>query len=246
MKPIIGITLDFQTKAELEGGYSNYPWYALRTHYARAVEDAGGTPIHIPYAKDNISNYVDLCDGFIFPGGDYDINPAFYGEKIEPETLLSTDDRVLFEAKLLRSAMEKEIPILGICAGHQLLNIVCGGTLYQHIPNDIPAAIIHKHDRDYAEPCHDILVDRESLLYKIVETDSYKVNSHHHQAIRGFGANLRISATAKDGVVEAIEHSELPFCLGIEWHPEYLQNIYDRRIFDSLIAASSFFKNAKK
>lgn len=245
MKPIIGITLDYQTKSEEQGGYSNFPWYALRTHYAKAVTDAGGIAVLIPYEKDSIQNYIDICDGFIFPGGDYDINPAFYGETVEPETELLTDDRVNFEASLMKSAMANKMPILGICAGHQLLNVVCGGTLYQAIRKHIPGALEHKHKMGQSELCHKISISNDSLLHKIVGTDEYMVNSNHRQAVRKPGKDLIITAIAPDGVVEAIEHQSLPFCLGVEWHPEYQQHEEDRAIFRGLLKAALLFKQER-
>lgn len=142
---IIGIVLDHETRVESEGGYSNHPWYALRVHYAKAVENNGGVPVLIPYQENLIDQYVDLCDGFIFPGGEYDINPAFYGKSTDPKSILSMDHRTNFEIKLMQRVLEENKPMLGICAGEQLLNVVLGGTLYQDIgSSDIQTDINHR------------------------------------------------------------------------------------------------------
>lgn len=245
MRPIIGIILDFQSKKEKDGGYSDYPWYALRMHYARAVSESGGVPFHIPYQHDNLIDYIKLCDGFLFPGGDYDIDPAFYGEQIAPGTVFASDARDSFESKLLKMALTAKIPLLGICAGHQMLNVVCGGTLYQDISRDIVGALDHKHGRGQAEPCHEIKISKDSLLHRIVGAESYVVNSHHHQAVRTVGEGLKATAVASDGVIEAIENDQLPFCLGVEWHPEYLENIHDQKIFKAFVEAAIMYKKSR-
>ena len=240
-KPTIGIVLDYETKDESQGGYSNHPWYALRTHYSNSVANNNGVPILIPYQEDLVGHYVDLCDGFIFPGGEYDINPAFYGKDPDPKSLLSTDRRTNFEIKLMRKVLEADKPMLGICAGEQLLNIILGGTLYQDIgSSDIQTDINHKPGGNTSLERHYIDIEKDSLLYSIVGKERYKVNTHHHQAVHDLGKDLRVSAVAPDGVIEAIEHTEQKFCLGVEWHPEYEKNEDDSKII------SAFIQHSKK
>lgn len=235
-KPTIGIVLDYETKDESQGGYSNQPWYALRVHYSNAVANNGGVPILIPYQEDLVESYVELCDGFIFPGGEYDINPEFYGKDPDTKSLLSTDRRTNFEIKLMQKVMEANKPMLGICAGEQLLNIILGGTLYQDIgSSDIQTDINHKPGGNTSLERHYIDIEKDSLLYSIVGKERYKVNTHHHQAVHDLGKDLRVSAVAPDGVIEAIEHTKLGFCLGVEWHPEYETNEDDSKIIGSLI-----------
>lgn len=238
-KPIIGIVLDYETKNESQGGYSNHPWYALRIHYANCVGNNGGVPILIPYQKDLIHEYLNLCDGFIFPGGEYDIDPAYYGKDLDPKTELSTDERTNFEIDLIKRVMAANKPLLGICAGEQLLNVVLGGTLYQDISTCINTDIEHKPGGDTSLERHYIDIAKDSLLYKIVGKERYKVNTHHHQAVHDLGKDLRVSALATDGVIEAIEHTKLKFCLGVEWHPEFETNEDDSKIIRALIEYSN-------
>ena len=132
MKPVIGITLD-QEKA---GGYAkHYPWYALRTHYSDAVAELGGIPFHLPYHKDLAAEYLERIDGLILTGGDFDIDPLLYGAAHKHEATITNSPRTDFEIAVTKIALERGMPILGICAGEQLLNVLLGGTLVQHIPD---------------------------------------------------------------------------------------------------------------
>jgi putative glutamine amidotransferase len=236
-KPIIGITLDFDTKKTSEGGYSDFPWYALRIHYEKAVANHGGVPILIPYQENLIKQYVELCDGFIFPGGDYDIHPSYYGEEVKPNINISSNDRTNFEMELMKEVLKRDIPMLGICAGQQLLNVVQSGTLYQHINDFIKTDIQHKHGYQQDINWHMVDITPNSLLSRIVGTSRYMINSHHHQSIRKVGKNLIVNAVAPDGVIEGVEHTEKKFCLAILWHPEYEKNKEDSKIFEHFIQA---------
>jgi putative glutamine amidotransferase len=139
----------------------------------------------------------------------------------------------------MRKIIAKKMPLLGICWGEQLLNILLGGTLYQDIPAEIGTEIAHKSKQP-----HEIQVDKESLLYKIVGKERYKVNTSHHQSVKKPGANLIVSAVAADGVIEAIEHTGQPFCIGVEWHPEYLDSEQDKKLMRAFIEAANTY-NAK-
>ena len=234
-KPVIGIVLDYETRKEKDGGYSNHPWYALRTHYSDAIAKNGGVPFLIPYQKNLIKQYVELCDGFIFPGGEYDIDPSYYNAERDPKTSISKNIRTNFEISLMRAVLKNNKPMLGVCAGEQLLNIILGGTLYQDINSSIKTDIEHRPGEETEKNRHYISIEKGSLLYKIVGKDSYKINSHHHQAVRKVGTGLRVSAVAPDGVIEAIEHPKYNFCLGVEWHPEYEKNKEDSKIIKALV-----------
>jgi putative glutamine amidotransferase len=237
-KPIIGIVLDHETRKEKDGGYSNYPWYALRADYSKAVVNNGGIPIMIPYHAELIDQYLSFCEGFIFPGGEYDISPSYYGEKPDPKTSASSDARTNFEIELMRKVLKKNKPLLGICAGEQLLNVVLGGTLYQDISSCINTKINHKPGGETSQNRHFIDIKENSLLHKIVGKDRYKVNSHHHQAVHKLGEGLVISAKSEDGIIEAIERPQSHFCIGVEWHPEYEKNAEDSKLIKALIKHS--------
>lgn len=237
-KPIIGIGLDRETKNIAQGGYSDYPWYALRTHYSDAVANNGGIPFLIPYHVELIDEYVEYCDGFIFPGGDADIDPTCYGEKPSSKITEANNVRMDFEVYMMKAVMKKNKPLLGICAGEQLLNVILGGTLHQDIASCIKTDIEHKPGIDPSKDRHYIDIKKGSLLHSITKTERYKVNSHHHQAVNKLGDGLEVSAVAPDGVIEAIEHPKYEFCLGVEWHPEYEKNKEDSLIIKALIAYS--------
>ena len=236
--PIIGISLDHETKET----YSAFPWYALRENYSACVAKFGAAPILLPHLIESIPIYLDIIDGLILTGGDFDIHPKFYGEKITSAKVSTKDSRTNFEMELCKKSLEKQIPILGICAGHQLINVVQGGSLHQHIPDVIPNHLVHEQPAPKSIPSHLINVVEGSKLHKIVSQSSYKVNSTHHQAVNQVGKNLIISSKAPDGVIESIEHINHPFCIGVEWHPEYLACKEDELLIESFVEAC---KNGK-
>lgn len=232
-KPIIGIVLDWDDKPS----YSAYPWYALRENYAKAVEQSGGIPLLLPHHSEQVSEFTGFISGLLIPGGDYDIDPAHYGEEICHERVLCKASRTNFELKLAKAAYQKDLPILGICGGHQLINVMRAGSLIQHIPASIQSSIAHEQKEPKHCPTHAIHIEKDSLLFKICGTSKIHVNSTHHQAIKKIGDSLSVSAYASDGVIEAIENPDKRFCLGVQWHPEYLSTSYDHKIFEAFVEA---------
>jgi putative glutamine amidotransferase len=232
-RPVIGITLD-----HIEGGgYSDFPWYAIRENYASCVEQFGATVVMLPYANNSIEKYLDLLDGLVLTGGDFDIHPKFYGQEITSAKVSTKDKRTLFEIELCKGAISRKMPILGICAGHQLLNVVCGGNLIQHIPDEVPSEINHEQPKPKNVLTHDVLITPGTKLHSVVGKTGYKVNTTHHQAVKDLGKNLIMSAKAPDGIIEAIEHKDLPFCIGVEWHPEYLACEEDIALMKAFVEA---------
>jgi len=245
-KPKIGIILDHGIKKMPQGGYANFPWYALRAHYSEAVLQAGGIPLLLPYEDSLIQDYLKICDGLLSPGGDIDISPTLYQEEVSVENINSYEDnpRVDFESKIFLAALEKKLPIFGICAGMQLLNIVLGGSLYQDIAEQTKTTIIHsRHSENDFKNVHPIEVEEGSLLNKITGKTNYIVNSFHHQAIKKLGRNLKVSAVAPDGIIEGIEMADHPFCIGVEWHPEFLGTDEDIKLFRAFILAAQKHKH---
>lgn len=233
-KIIIGITLDFEER----NTYSKFPWYAARKNYSDSISKAGGLPIFIPHNIELISNYLDLIDGLVITGGDFDIDPNLYGENEKHKSVNLKKKRTIFEFKITSLAIKKNMPILGICGGEQLLNVVFGGSLYQHIPDEIKSNINHEQTNPRNQASHHISINKKSKLFSIVKTNKMFVNSAHHQSVKKLGKNLLVSAKSSDGIVEAIEHNSLDFCLGVQWHPEFLIDKKDIEIFKSLIKAS--------
>lgn len=245
MKPIIAILLDYDERKTAQGGYSDRPWYALRADYAQSITNNGGIPLLLPYIDQYIDSYLDICDGLLLPGSDYDINPEKYGEKLHPNTNPSTGVREAFEEKLMRKAMDIAMPVLAICAGQQLLNVMLGGTLIQYIPDVVKGESMHRHKGDQADDYHDINIFEDTFLHRIIGVKSCKVNSHHRQAIGKLGKDLVVSAVAPDGIIECIEHQILPFCLGVEWHPEYCNNENDVKVLQAFVKAAASFHTSR-
>jgi putative glutamine amidotransferase len=233
-RPRIGLTLD----AEAPGGYSAYPWYALRTNYAGAIAEAGGLPLPLPHLPDLAGDMLDSIDALIVTGGAFDVSPTLYGASGTHGTVTLKESRTLAEMALLQGALGRNMPVLGICGGEQLLAVVLGGTLIQHIPDAVPDALPHEQPNPRHEPGHEIRVAPGTRLHAIVGADTMRVNSSHHQAVQTPGAGATINATASDGVIEGIEDPSRPFCLGVQWHPEFQIDQGDRRIFLALMEAA--------
>ncbi len=233
-RPKIGLTLD----AEPPGGYSKLPWYALRENYCAAVEQAGGLPLLLPHEPDRAGDYLDLLDGIVVTGGAFDIDPALFGADSRHQTVTTKDRRTQFELALTRSAIARDLPVLGICGGQQLLNVALGGTLVQHIPDEIADALAHEQPNPRDQPGHVVRVTPGTLLARIVNATEIPVNSAHHQAVKSVVGTVVVNAVAPDGVIEGIEDTSKRFCLGVQWHPEYSISPADPAIFSAFIAAS--------
>jgi putative glutamine amidotransferase len=234
MSPVIGLTLD----RESAGGYSKtHPWYALRENYCDAIVAAGGLPILLPHEVGKAGDYLALIQGLVVTGGAFDVDPGLFGAATKHASVTTKDERTAFELAITKAAIARDLPVLGICGGQQLLNVALGGTLVQHIPDEVPGALAHEQSNPRTEPGHVVRVTRGSLLHRITGADELAVNSAHHQAVKAPGAGLVVDAVAPDGVIEGIEDPARRFCLGVQWHPEYHLSEGDRRIFAAFVAA---------
>jgi len=231
--PRIGVTLD----SEEAGGWSRLPWYALRQNYCEAVHLAGGLPVALPHLPDSAEAYLDALDGLVVTGGAFDVDPALFGAGTRHATVTTKDRRTAFELAMVRGALARDLPVLGICGGQQLLNVVLGGTLIQHIPDEVPDALAHEQPNPRTEPGHAVEVAPDTLLHRIVGLEELAVNSAHHQAAKDLGPGVVVNARAPDGIIEGIEHPGYRFCLGVEWHPEFHIDAGDARIFAAFVAA---------
>ena len=234
--PVIGITIDSEDASKQ--GYSKFPWYALRENYVSAVVRAGGIPIILPQEPDLIEYYLDLIDGLIITGGNFDVNPSMYGEHTQHKLVKLKPKRTNFEMNVVKNALEQDMPLLGICGGQQVLNVALGGTLIQHIPDEINNALEHEQMNSRDEPSHIVSIKDGTLLRDIVNVASMNVNSAHHQAVKTVSDQTIINAYTADGVVEGIEVPSLKFCLGVQWHPEFEIDPGDTHIFLALIDAT--------
>ncbi|MBN42579.1 MAG: gamma-glutamyl-gamma-aminobutyrate hydrolase [Alphaproteobacteria bacterium] len=234
-RPVIGITLD----SEKPGCYSNLPWYALRQNYTDAVAEAGGLPLPLPHEPDQADAYLDIIDGLVITGGAFDVDPSLFGADKRHSTVVTKDRRTAFELATTRGALDRDMPLLGICGGQQLLHVALGGTLIQHIPDEIAEPLAHEQPNPRDEPGHSISLRPGTLLHRIVDADSLEVNSAHHQAAKDTSDRIVVNAVAQDGVIEGIEAIDASFALGVQWHPEYNVSAGDKAIFKALIDAAA-------
>ena len=232
--PLIGVTLD----AEPPGGWSRFPWYALRANYTDAVAAAGGLPVALPHDPALCAAMLDRLDGLVVTGGAFDVDPALYGADSVHATVTLKERRTLAELALLQGALARDMPVLGICGGQQLLAVALGGTLIQHIPDSVPNALEHEQPNPRDQPGHSVAITPGTMLAVIVGAATMQVNSAHHQAVASMGAYAAVNARAPDGVVEGVEDARYRFALGVQWHPEFMIDQGDARIFAAFIAAT--------
>ena len=266
----------FNLKTRLNDIYQNFPEAATKPiiaitgnfvdgetriadRYYKSIVKAGGIPFIMPPLadKDVIINTLDRVDGLLLTGGG-DVNPLWVGE--EPSPSLRSINRERDEAELLTVSLayNRNIPILGICRGIQVLASALGGTVDQDIAEAFSAShsvnnsgqtqhalIKHSQDADRNEPTHTVKINKDTTLYSIYNTEYLAVNSMHHQAVRSGGKRFNVSAIAPDGVIEAIESNEFKPIMGVQWHPEWLEES-GKNLFSWLVKSASEFSDAKK
>lgn len=187
------------------------------------VSRQGGLPIVLPVlpSDGDIEDLADQVDGLLLSGGS-DVSPTFYGEEARRPEWAGDPVRDWFEIRLTRTFLARDKPVLGICRGHQVLNVAMGGSLYQDIFEDGVVTRLHRDPEPYDKLNHEIHIDRPSFLYDIYSVERGRVNTVHHQAIRHLGADLEVMAHSDDGVVEAIRHPHRRYVIGVQWHPEWI------------------------
>ena len=228
-KKIIGVISDF-VKSD-NNTILKTPFYRVRQMYVEAIKKYTKNKsiiMIIPYLEKNIEDYIKLCDGLLLVGGD-DIPPEMYGEKTTLKEEQTLKIRYEFEIPFVKKYIKTNKPILGICAGMQVINVALGGTLYQDIK--FISTENHGQKKDFDKPIHNINIEKNSLLYTITKKQKTNTNSMHHQAIKKLGRNLIISAKASDGIIEAVEGRKHNFCIGLQWHPEWQSSEIDNMIF---------------
>jgi putative glutamine amidotransferase len=178
----------------------------------------------LPYSEEPscIESYLERVSGLLITGGSFDIPPHSYGEDPREGLGLIKLVRTTFETALLRAALERNVPVLGICGGMQLLNVVAGGTLVQDIHREVPGALEHEQKHDRSHPQHPVEIKAGTQLAELLGPGQVMVNSMHHQAVKQPGKDVVVSALAPDGVPEAIELPRYSFAVGVQWHPENL------------------------
>ena len=242
MRPIIGITCDLDLGTSREARAPGHPTHLVYDEYVQAVAASGGVPILLPSGHDAASRaaYADILHGLLIPGSPADLDPALYGEEPHPRLGSVNPRRTDGEIDMVRLGLTRGLPIFGICGGAQVLNVALGGSLYQDIPSQVAKA--HKH-AGLPERAHLVDIAPGTHLAAIVSCQEMRVNSLHHQAVKVPGQGLRVSASARDGAIEAVERPGGPLVIGVQWHPERLfaHDAPSRRLFAAFIQAASTY-----
>lgn len=214
--PSIGITLDWQE----EGTFSKRPHHALREHYFQAITKAGGLPFGIPYAPDLIDAYLKKVDGLVIPGGFF-ASPSNWYITDDGKSPYEASPRLEFDLELIQTALARDIPILGICAGMQLMGGVLGCKMTHDVQTHFSTDIDHLNQKPAEEVAHSVDVKKGTLLSKIIGKDSFGVNTAHREAIVEVSDNVIINCLSEDGIIEGIEIAKKRFAVGVQWHPEF-------------------------
>jgi putative glutamine amidotransferase len=230
-RPVIGITTYLVPAA---WGAWNMEAALVPADYVRAVAATGGAPVLVPPGS-SLPETLALVDGLVFTGGS-DLDPSLYDAEAHPETDGVIRERDDFELELMRAALERDVPMLAICRGSQVLNVALGGDLEQHVPDRVGTELHREVPGVFSE--HDVAVAGGTRLASILG-ERHDVKSHHHQGFGSLGSGLREAARAPDGTLEALEDPSRRFTLGVLWHPEAGE---DRALFEALVAEAKAYQ----
>lgn len=235
-KPIIGITCDFDSGGSRDSILIGRGCHYLPDDYSKKISALGGIPLLITPSNNHKDNNIllSMCDGVLLTGG-RSIDPDIYGKEPSKDGGSLSMERYRKEMPFIREALGKGMPILGICAGHQAINIACGGNLNQDIKSLKKTTIAHDQHAPRKEPTHYVKIEKESTLRKILGKNKIRVNSFHQQSIDKLGKNIVITSKSLDGIVESIEMKDRKNVMGIQWHPESLEDGYSNKIFKHFI-----------
>ena len=234
-KPIIGITMRLELETDR---------FYLGRDYSEALESLGAIPYHISLIPNEsyLNEVLKNVDGILLPGSDTDVDPLIWGEEPRPNLKKIIPEKENTDLMILKEVENLKKPLLGICFGMQILNVSRGGTLFQDIETEIENCVKHEQGRPLARNSHTIEFKEKGKITRLITNgeSEIKVNSHHHQAVKKVGNNLKPTAWAKDGVIECIEDTRSDrFVLGVQWHPElsWKNDDVSRRIFENFIEA---------
>jgi len=234
-RPLIGITTYVTTA---RWSYWDREVALVPAAYVQAVEQAGGRPVLIPPSVEAVDATLAALAGLVFSGGS-DLDPELYGEQAHDQTTGIVRERDDFELALMQAALARDLPILAICRGSQVLNVALGGDLEQHVPDRVGNDVHKETPGTFAE--HDVEVLAETRLSSILGA-RHDVKSHHHQGYGALGSGLRAAARAPDGTVEALEDPARRFTLGVLWHPEAGE---DMALFETLVREAAEYRSSK-
>jgi putative glutamine amidotransferase len=243
LAPIIGVTATLKEDAELAATRPLGFFVRSDLDYVAGVAEAGGVPVILPPILEAAEEMARGIDGLLLTGGP-DLDPSYYGEEPLPELDVTLPARDAFEVEILGHALQRGVPVFGICRGMQVLNVALGGTLYQDLPSQLhPDLIAHRQQMAKWQWTHEVEVDAASKVAKIVQVTDLRVNSYHHQAIKGLADGLVAVASASDGVIEAVESRDLSerWLIGVQWHAEAMREMEGpehRNLFEAHVAAA--------
>jgi gamma-glutamyl-gamma-aminobutyrate hydrolase PuuD len=235
MRPLIGITT-YLTRARF--GAWEEDSALVPADYVRAVERAGGRALLVPPSEDGIEETLDALDAIVFSGGS-DLDPSTYGQDPHDATDGIVEERDRAELALLQAALARDLPVLAVCRGSQVLNVALGGDLVQHLPEVIGDEKHLQLPGEFSE--HGVVLEPESKLGGLLGEHA-PVKSHHHQGFGKLGIGLREAARADDGTIEALEDPSRRFTLGVLWHPEAGE---DMRLFEALVREAQDYRAAR-
>jgi putative glutamine amidotransferase len=235
-KPVVGIT-SYDVE-EVTWGVWTEPTIMVPAAYVHAIERAGGRPLVLPPTPGEPEETLELVDGIVFSGGS-DLAPQHYGAEAHPETDEPRERRDRFELELLNAALARDLPVLAVCRGSQLLNVARGGDLVQHLP-EVVGHERHKHTPgEFSD--HDVALDAKSRVGALLG-DRAPVKSHHHQGFGEIGDGLRAAGWAEDGTIEALEDPSKRFTVGVLWHPEEGE---DMALFEALVEEARRYREER-
>lgn len=231
---LVGVTCDEQQLTDRRGSAQSR--FYVSSAYVRAIEKVGAACVLLPFHEENAERLLVRIDALVVSGGDFDVPPDYYGQAVDAKCGRLKPERSAFERTLLEAALARDMPVLGVCGGMQLLNVVCGGTLHQDLSLR-PDTGVHEQTAPTVEASHALQVQPGSRLAALTGRTQLPANSTHHQIVDRLGTGLVPAATAEDGVVEAIEHERHRFAVGVQWHPEAMATAEQLAIYRGLVAA---------
>ncbi|HEQ99610.1 MAG TPA: gamma-glutamyl-gamma-aminobutyrate hydrolase family protein [candidate division Zixibacteria bacterium] len=247
-KPVVGVTMGLTMEDHDPQIYPDYRFEFLKQQYYEALEECGLVIIPMPNTPhiEHTDYYIELIDGLMLVGGE-DLTPGLYGQGKSEKTGATHTRRDYFEREMIFKAVSRKMPILGICRGHQAINVVFGGSLYQDLDDREERTIDHRQtqERDFSNT-HEIEIIPDSRLSALLGKKSTTVNSAHHQILRRIPEGLRVAAVAPDGVVEALEGADDNYILTVQWHPEVVPDSeVSAKIFEDFSGVSRAYKRRK-